>query len=189
MSVPRVLALRTTANGLRLVQSPIAELTQLEAGAPAVFAGGSLAAAADWLSAKGAATTCLDLDLEFNQVGPDTPVALELVTGSGEVTAIQFDFGRGQLRLDRTRSRPGSFHPRFSGSYAAPLQAKSGRCDLRLLLDAASLEIFAQNGETALTSTIFPSGADRAWRLVATGAKAPGVSRIAWRPLRSVWRP
>jgi sucrose-6-phosphate hydrolase SacC (GH32 family) len=50
-----------------------------------------------------------------------------------------------------------------------------GMLRLHLLLDTSSVEVFAQDGETVLTSLILPSGRERAFELMSGGS--PGKVR------------
>jgi sucrose-6-phosphate hydrolase SacC (GH32 family) len=64
----------------------------------------------------------------------------------------------------------------------------SGQFTVRFLLDTSSLEVFAQEGRTALTDQIFPTAGKRSISLSSEGGKAlsmPKVDRIAIHMLRS----
>jgi sucrose-6-phosphate hydrolase SacC (GH32 family) len=76
------------------------------------------------------------------------------------------------------------FHRGFSATHDAPLRVENGEVFIRFLLDASSIEVFAQRGETAVTELIFPAGASRRISLVPEGA-TPEVRAITIHELRS----
>jgi sucrose-6-phosphate hydrolase SacC (GH32 family) len=84
--------------------------------------------------------------------------------------------------VDRTQSGVVDFNKKFPGRYSAPLRVIDGSCSMRLLLDTSSLEVFAQDGETVLTTTIFPLGTDRSLGIAAESG-APTIKEIIIRPL------
>lgn len=96
----------------------------------------------------------LDLNVAFctaRQVG------LRLRWG-GEDLEIMVDAGAGALMIDRT----GFGRLPISGLdvWTAPVFVPEGRLQLAVLVDACSLEVFAQGGETALTLAAFPHRGD-----------------------------
>jgi sucrose-6-phosphate hydrolase SacC (GH32 family) len=64
------------------------------------------------------------------------------------------------------------------------LRITSDSVTLRLLIDASSIEVLAQDGETSMTSLIFPTGPARRLRLLSPGG-GTRVSSITIRPLHS----
>ena len=69
----------------------------------------------------------------------------------------------------------------------APLEAKDGVLDLRILLDRASIEIFADGGLVTMASCFLPEPNDRSLEIYAKGGKAKIVSLNVWE-LKSTWR-
>ena len=112
---------------------------------------------------------------------------LKLASGEKEETVLRYDPAAKRLSLDRTRSGKTDFHRKFPATHHAPLSAKNRRLKLHLLLDASSIEVFANDGEVVLTELIFPTGESRTLNLFAEGP-APRVVRMdAW-GLKSAWR-
>ncbi|MEZ0333678.1 MAG: glycoside hydrolase family 32 protein [Gemmatimonadales bacterium] len=176
MSVPRELGLRRTPAGLQLVQRPVAELARLRRGAPEEFAGGSLADASEWLEARGALPEALDLSLTFS--GPwRSPVSLDVTSGERDRTTVTVDAAKGELTVDRRESGKVDFHPAFAARHVAPIRPVGDTVRLRVLLDASSIEVFAQDGESVLTELIFPTPGSRKLRLRAADG-GPRVARI-----------
>lgn len=139
MTVPRALSLRRTPAGLRLVQSPVADLQKLRKGAPLKFAGGSFADAAKWLTAQKNLPALLEIELVFTGLAGKAPFTIELHTGKDEMTSVAFDPARAILAVDRTRSGQTAFHKTFSARHEAPVRLADDRLAIRLLLDTSSL--------------------------------------------------
>jgi fructan beta-fructosidase len=181
MTVPRALTLRRTPDGLRLVQTPVRELETLRRGPARRFGGGTMADANAWLAAQRDLPALLDVELGF-AAADSTPFDIRLVTGTDEQTVVHIDPARAQIVMDRSRSGKTTFDDKFTLRHSAPLRIVNGVVDVRMLLDASSLELFAQRGETVLTDLIFPTAGPRRLALEASGG-APRVRAIAIHPL------
>lgn len=153
-AVPRELSLRRTAQGLVLIQQPVAELRQMgkatvnlknqtlkpgAAGYEVPFRGESY-----------------DLELTLKP-GPAKVLTLNVLQSEAERTALRYDVARQELTLDRTQSGNVGFNPLFASTReTAKVPLQSGLLHLRLLVDKSVVEVFAQNGETTLTDLVFP---------------------------------
>jgi len=188
MTVPRTLALHRGPDGLRILQLPVEQLRSLRKKPARKFSGGSFAEASAWLARQNPLSPLLDVEIELTDVSTRTPFSLILDTGQNEQTSVVCDPARSQLILDRTRSGITSFHRAFPNRQIGPLRLADGRCFLRLLIDTASLEVFGQNGQTVLTSILFPAPGPRTLTLAATGAASPSVRFITIHALRSAWQ-
>ena len=184
MTVPRELMLRRTPDGLRLVQKPVNELKKLRMASPLRFRGGTFAAAARWLVAHNDLPPLLDVEMSFSDVTGKAPFSVYLQTAPDERTTLTFDAARNKLVLDRTHSGQTGFHRDFAARYDAPLRITNGEVTVRLLLDAASIEVLAQRGETSVTALIFPRPGPRGLTLASDGA-TPSVSAITIHALTS----
>jgi fructan beta-fructosidase len=189
MTVPRVLTLRRTPEGLRVCERPVQELEKLRQGTPRRFAGGTLPEAEAWLARQSPLPPLLDAEVSLSGVTAKTGFTLDLRTGPDERTSVSFDPARGRLAVDRTRSGLVGFHRAFAGRHEAPLRVVDGRVRLRLLLDASSVEVFAQDGEVVITDLVLPTTTMRALGLSARGTGTPAVDGITLHELGSAWRP
>ena len=107
---------------------------------------------------------------------------LKVRQGQGEETVIGFDRRAGELFLDRSRSGAVGFSPHFAGRHAAKLAMPDGDSPLRLhlLVDATSVEVFADGGRVVLTDQVFPKQESRGVSLFAAGGTARLRSLEAW---------
>ena len=183
-SVPRELALRTTRDGVRLVQRPVAEIQRLR-GTGRRLGAQPIPVGSTPLAARGISGTALEIVAEL-EVGAASELGVKVRTGRNEETVIGVDPRAGRLFVDRTRSGEVSFHPDFPGRHAGPLPIENGRVRLRILVDRSSVEVFAGDGRTVITDQIFPDPASDGVALYATGGPARLVTLEAW-PLQSAW--
>jgi len=183
-SVPRELALRTTRDGVRLVQRPVAELQRLR-GTGRRLGAQPIPVGSTPLAARGISGTALEIVAEL-EAGAASELGVKVRTGRNEETVIGVDPRAGRLFVDRTRSGEVSFHPDFPGRHAGPLPIENGRVRLRILVDRSSVEVFAGDGRTVITDQIFPDSASDGVALYATGGPARLVTLEAW-PLQSAW--
>jgi fructan beta-fructosidase len=168
MTVPRSLSLRRTPNGMRLVQTPVREIEALRRGPARYFGGGSVASANAWLAAQHDLPPLLDVEMGF-AVPDSLRFDIRLGTGPDEETVLRVDPARAELVLDRSRSGKTTFDEKFTLRQSAPLRVVNGDVDVRMLLDASSIEVFAQRSETVLTDLIFPTAGPRRLSLEANG--------------------
>jgi sucrose-6-phosphate hydrolase SacC (GH32 family) len=153
MSIPRELRLVKTAAGLRLSQSPVAELKSLR-GESISFAGGTAAEANAWIRKRNLRSG--PLELSFALEGSEGLAGVKLYSGKDQATTVAVDRQNGQVFIDRTRSGQTAFHPKFAGIQTAPLPRKDDRVALRIYADTSSVEVFVNDGEQVLTSLILP---------------------------------
>ena len=185
MAFPRALALRTGPDGApALCQWPVAEGERLR-GVPATVSRLPLRPGPTPLGERGVSGWPLDLTATF-RAGRADRFGLRLRVGPGEATEVGYDVRVGEVYVDRTRAGEAGFHPAFAGRFAAPLALRDGRLRLRVVVDAASVEVFADDGGTVLTALVFPDPASRGVEAFAEGGAATLDALTAW-PLASIW--
>ena len=185
-SIPRVLSLRTTAEGPRLFQEPVEELAKLREKRQRLTRA-DLKETQAWLAQRNLPHERFELELELDRLPADGEVTLRIVTGPDQATVLRYDAGTQVLSLDRTRSGRVDFHPQFPGVHTAPVKLADGRLKLRLFLDTSSIEVFAQDGAVVFTDVIFPDPGARRLELDAQNAPALRIRRLDLWPLKSIW--
>lgn len=171
-SIPRVVKLRKTPEGIRIAQEPIAELAKLREK--------PIAYRADNLNIKGDA---LEIVMEL-ELGGAKEAGLQLRMGADEKTVVGIRRDPPEVFIDRTKSGDVSFSPKFAGVHAAPLANATDRHKLHILIDRSSVEVFCDDGETVLSDRIFPSPSSNGVEMYSNGGKARVDSLRVWR-LRS----
>lgn len=153
MTVPRELSLRDG----HLIQTPIRELLQYRTDKAEHR--GDLRAADGWQEWDGICGRFLDLTVSLTTADCDIFRMKLASDGSGKETFLILDLKKGILTLDRT----------YSGMKLDLITARSMYIDtrreqvtLRILMDAYSIEVFADCGRNVMSMVIYtPREADR----------------------------
>ncbi len=154
MSIPRELLLVETADGLRLKQSPVAELKSLR-GQALSFAGGTAEETNAWVRKHDVRSG--PMELSFVIEGGQGSAGVKLYSRKEQATTISVDRQGGRVLVDRTQSGQIAFHPKFANVQSVALPRKNDRVALRLFVDTSSVEVFVNDGEQVITSLIFPA--------------------------------
>ncbi len=132
MTMPRVFALKTTPAGIRLFQSPTAEMRALRARRTD----------SDVFEMK------VTVPLKDGEHAEWT-----LLDG----LKLGYDGAKGELYLDRMHAGNTGFDAKFPNRYTAPLRLNGRKLDLDIFVDRMSIEVFAMNGEIVFTALVFPT--------------------------------
>jgi sucrose-6-phosphate hydrolase SacC (GH32 family) len=181
MSVPRELGWVRTEQGWRLLQQPVRELQRLR-GAVQRWKGAVLREQVVDLLPAGA--DGMALDIEFDILGCTRGrCGLRLRVGPGEFTEVGYDADLGTVYVDRSNSgfQPPD-DPLYGRRHAAPVAAPSGSrpLSLRILLDGCLLEVFANDGLTAISEQIFPGTESTGVQQFAQGGEADFSALRLW---------
>lgn len=155
MSIPRALELRKTDQGIRMVQEPVKELRALR-GKRLRKRNADTKELNQWLQKENVAGGMWEIEVEVDVGKSPADFGLNLFVAENQATRLHWDANRNVLQLDRTQSGLTGFNAQFSGVYEAPLAPQDGRVRLRLFLDVASVEVFAEDGGVAMTANVFP---------------------------------
>jgi fructan beta-fructosidase len=182
MTIPRELSLRTTSEGLRLVQQPVRELHRLREHRHA-FKGATIAQANQWFRKQHISGDSLEMILELKP-GQSGQCGLRFFKGPDEGTLAGFDEVSKRLFIDRSHSGNVSFHKAFPGIHHHVLTPRAdGRLTLHFFLDACSMELFVNDGDVVFTELLFPSPASRQLELFSRASEADVQSIKLW-PLK-----
>lgn len=156
MSVPRDLSLRATPGGLRLVQEPVHGFSFWRPGSAEVMFTGTRKIADLALAKPAAEGTALDITTTMTPDAAGT-CELEVLSDDTHATKIGVNTISGVLYVDRTHSGRSDFNKHFASRIEAPLSVIPGeQVKLRILVDACSVEVFAEDGATTLTALTLP---------------------------------
>ncbi|WP_434994308.1 GH32 C-terminal domain-containing protein [Arthrobacter sp. Ld5] len=154
MALPREVALTQTPKGPRLKQQVVTEIASLRAST-----GQYVAPAQDLPPGSRLVPFTgdrLQIDAEFSP-GTAENFGLTVLGNSTEATRIGYNTTTGRLYVDRRNSGNEGFHPAFASLDQAPVQLSNGRLSVRIYVDKASVEVFAQGGTTTITDQVFPA--------------------------------
>lgn len=83
--------------------------------------------------------------------------AIHLTNSLGEEVVVGYDKGKHEYYVDRTKAGNTAFETSYARKSTAPRLLKNKSINMNILVDVASVEVFADDGLTVLTSTFFPS--------------------------------
>jgi fructan beta-fructosidase len=180
MTIPRSVALRKTGDGLRIVQSPVETLKAIRRR-PRNVEARPIPAGETKIGDRGIEGLSLEIIAEF-EPGDAEEFGLKVRCGEGEETVIGVDRRAGTMFVDRTRSGAVGFSPQFPGRHSVRLSAGDAHGPIRIhvIVDATSVEAFADGGRAVLTDQVFPKPSSRGVGLFATGGAARLRSLDAW---------
>lgn len=182
---PRRLALRTVDGRTRLVQQPVSEVKTLRKTATTVPA----TTVTDGTEPLGVRGSALELRATLT-AGTAERFGLDVRTGGAQRTRIGYDTATGEVYLDRTASGATDFDPAFASTERAPLALDGKPLRLHVLVDASSVEVYAENAsgeQVVLTDQIFPDPSSTGVDVFADNGTARLGRLKAWQ-LASVWK-
>lgn len=152
-SVPREVKLKTFPEGVRLVQSPIAELQTLRgkkySAQENTFEG-------VWVPKRFAPSrNAYELIVEIENISAEE-FGLKLCVGEGEKTTVGYVPASEELYVDRRDSGFDDFTGLFPEVNGGPLKRRGDNLKLHIFVDNCSIEVFANDGETTISSKIYP---------------------------------
>jgi fructan beta-fructosidase len=154
MTTPRTLHLQNTQEGIRLVSRPVKELERIRKQSFALTPG-KIDGTRELTGIPFEISTS-EVVLEFEISGEDTHVGLEFRNDKQQKLIIGFDSPKKQFYIDRTNAGASDFSRDFAGTHYAPRISTNKIVRLHLILDVASAELFADNGEVVITDIFFP---------------------------------
>ena len=164
LTFPCEFTLRRLPEGLRLCRQPVREIARLYDKAVVAQDNVALKPEGDLLKGVEGDLFDIECDIEMRQA-----------------TAVKLTIRGETVRYDRSKA---NLH---CGPREAPLKLRDDRLRLRVLVDRASIEVFADQGQVAITHSFLPNPKNRALALNVAGGAAL-VRRIRVNSLRSAWR-
>jgi fructan beta-fructosidase len=162
MTIPCELTLRTTPEGVRMFAEPVAELSKLHGRKHA------------WsnLPLKPGDNPLADVRGDLFDINADVDITgASVVTFQLRGVPIRFDVAKQELVCDKLK---------------APLQAKSGKLHLRLLVGRGSIEIFGANGRVAISQRVQREPGNRTLELTSQGG-AVRIVLLEVYEMQSAW--
>ncbi len=171
MSFPRQLSLRQTPSGVRLIQNPISGLAELRDK--------------EFRRSDHIAGNVLELKVEIIP-GTAKEAGVKILKSGNEETVVGYDVRRGELFIDRTHSGKIDFHKDFPSIDRAKLLPRMGKINLHILIDCSIVEVFANDGEVAMSELVFPTKTDYQVETYSKDGDA-SLRMQAW-TIKSTWR-
>jgi fructan beta-fructosidase len=169
MTIPRELRLEKSGDRLLVASRPVAEFMTL-AAQPLGLQG----------SSTGQLNGAASLHLTINKA---QDFSVTLSNAQGQNVVLGFEKASNQFFIDRRRAGKVAFEKSFAGRYTAPRFAKGETVEVTLVIDNASVELFADDGLTVMTAIFFPDHNFSTFRVQAGEAPV----NIQFSPLRSIY--
>jgi fructan beta-fructosidase len=152
MTIPRDLSLARVGEQYRIRSLPVPELNNVAATPTRLqnidARDYNLSESVGKLAAPARVTLLGDTIQSFSLV---------LSNNAGETVTIGYDKDSNSYFIDRTRSGKTTFEKGFAARHTAPRFTTSSQLELTLIIDQASVELFADNGLSVMTSIFFPN--------------------------------
>jgi fructan beta-fructosidase len=180
MTIPRELSLKNSAGQILLASKPVAELNRLNdkiivfnAGA---FNGENLLNAAAKLPVQ------YRLKISFDKLNDFT---ITLTNKTGDKVIVGYSHSKGSYYIDRSNAGQKAFNKDFARVLYAPRFSKQPGSDLELVIDAASVELFADGGLSVMTALVFPNQPYNQLSVQVEKGIVSGSLKLI--PLKSIW--
>lgn len=103
-----------------------------------------------------------------------------------EEVKVGYDFRKGRIYFDRSNSGKTDFSKDFPVSITAPCSLLGQEFTMNLLVDEASMELFAQEGRIVMTNIFFP-GKEYDKLLIFTNGRSVKIKELKFTGLKSIW--
>lgn len=176
MTIPRELGLKQVNGKMLLTSNPVSELSRIEC--KPVPVSNSL------LKRKQIKAMSSQFILKFN-VNRINDYAVTFSNDEGERLIVGYDHNKKQYIIDRAKSGKIDFNPEFAKSAFAPRISNMSSSHIQLIVDASSVELFADGGLTVMTSIFFPHKPFT--QLQIQNNKGAIIKNLKIVPLKSIW--
>ncbi|WP_295791685.1 glycoside hydrolase family 32 protein [Mucilaginibacter sp.] len=178
MTIPKELGLRQVDGKILLTSNPVRELANIERAPMDI--NNSL------LTGKSAKRIPDQFILKFN-INKINDYSVILSNNVGEKLIIGYDNTKKQYYIDRAKSGKIDFNAEFAKTAFAPrLTSNTSSSNIELVIDVSSVELFADNGLTAMTSIFFPHKTFT--QLQIQNNRGAIIRNLKLLPLKSIWQ-
>lgn len=186
MTIPRVLSLKTTPFGIKLISQPVKELNLLRGRLDVSIVQQRIVNETMPKMTLSNTVNCGELFLEFEN-GTAGDFGIKLANSKGEYLLIGMDVTTNQYYIDRTNASKNDFSKDFAGKHYAPRFSTSKTIKWHIVFDKSSVELFADDGLTVMTDTFFPNEDFNKLTFYANQGRVNLKSGRGY-PLSGIWR-
>ena len=180
MTIPRELAIEKLGDKFMVTSQPVKELNSITA--PANTAENFSATDYDLTEKMGKLTGPVSIHLTADKI---ETFSFTLSNELGEEVIAGYDKASNNYFIDRTKPGKADFEKGFATRHIAPRLSGQSNVDLTLVLDNASVELFADKGLSVMTGIFFPNASFTTIRL-----QSPAdfmVKSLAYSKMKSIW--
>ena len=180
MTVPRELELVKIDGQTYVASKPVSELKTLHES-KGLKAGLALNSSIDLAEAYDLQSSKFDLSFTIE----NKPFELKLSNDEGEYLLVGYDLVNREFYIDRRKAGKTSFSDAFGRRNTAKRISNDSNIEIRLLVDASSVELFTDDGEVVMTSLFFPNS-DFTHLKISTESKAT-LKGFEINEMKSIW--
>jgi fructan beta-fructosidase len=180
-TIPRELGLKKINDEYYVTSTPVSELKKMEKKL-IVINNLTINGSTNLTSKIGN----MEVPSKFNLVlSNKNDFSIELVNTLNEKVVVGYSKDKNHFFLDRRNAGKTDFHKNFASIHYAPRLSSSNEISLSIYLDLASIEVFADNGLSVLTSVLFPN--EKFSTMNITSAEKWVLKNFTYTPLNSIW--
>jgi fructan beta-fructosidase len=182
MTLPRELKIKHIGDDMFITSQPVKELVTTYSRSVAVQ-NISITKSLDVAAKAGKLKFPCRVNLDAEQI---KDFSLVLSNELGEELVIGYDKSQHQYFIDRTKSGKIDFQKGFAARHLAPRLADNSKMKISLVIDASSVELFADDGLTVMTSVFFPNKSYN--QIHINSADNLLIKKLEYISLKSIWK-
>ncbi len=186
MTIPRVLTLGETAQGLRVFSQPVKELEVIR-GETTELKKQDISESINITEQLSFPVTTSELVLTFEGINSSQDFGVEFSNAQGQKLRIGYQHGEQKFYVDRSAAGKQDFSADFAGIHTAPRMVSSNTVKMHILTDVASVELFADDGSVVITDIFFPEEDFNQLTLYSEGG-AVQLASGSVTALQSIWK-
>ncbi|OPJ65978.1 GH32 C-terminal domain-containing protein [Clostridium chromiireducens] len=180
------LKLVNTDAGIRLIQQPIDEYKTLRKS-PTTFDNVTISPDQPNIMSNLSGSQ-YEIVAEFTPDASTTEVGFKLRVGKSadQETIVKYNTQTEDVTLDRSKSGKSPSADKFLQAYSQKMgKTSDGKIQLHIFVDAASVEVYGNNGEVTGSAQIFPNRSSNGIEVYSVGGTS--TAKIQYYPLSSIW--
>lgn len=180
-TIPRELGLKKINEEYYVTSTPVSELKKMEKQS-IVINNLTINDSSDLTDKIGN----IEVPSKFNLVlSNKNDFSIELLNTLNEKVVVGYSKDKNQFFLDRRNAGKVDFHKNFGRINFAPRLSSSDEISLSIYLDLASIEVFADNGLSVLTSVLFPN--EKFSKMNIKTSEKLVLKNFIYTPLQTIW--
>ena len=151
MTFPRELKLKHVSDKILVASQPVVELSKIQSK-PITISNVKINNSVDMAARIGKVKFPCRINLNLEEI---KNFSLVLSNDKGEELIVGYDKKQNQYFIDRTKSGITDFQQDFADRHVAPRFTNSNKMNISVIIDVSSVELFADDGLTAMTAIFF----------------------------------
>lgn len=181
MTIPRELKLKHIGNDILITSRPVPELFTIQS-TPVITQNLKVTKSIAIAGKTGTPKFPCSINLDAAAIKDFTIV---LSNEIGEELLIGYDAKQNQYFIDRTKSGKIDFQKNFAARHVAPRLTDNAAMKISLVIDVSSVELFADDGFTVMTTIFFPNKPYNQIRILSTDGIL--IKKLEYLRLKSIW--